>query len=398
MENQLNPTIDESIDVNVEKEEDDTDPGKEEKGGKMKKSTKDTLGSVSFFYWLILFYTLSGRLINVPLFLCSLSQGRKAAAEIINRLCLTFDAPEVLKIEMQNLLRDKKLKCGRFEVMAYAIFYYIISSQRFITIKEVANAASSKAEREEEAKQQKGKQKKRGKKAGSLITTKDITLALKNLEKHNGPIINGPIINKPYGESSQPGPSCEAITFPQWVMPVISTKSLVCPFTYKDVGGRVLDLTKKVLEITYRRCTCKPALTFMPLAASYLAYQSCFFYRSPNCLPEMRVKSPAIKVGEFLSLIGFEFKEKELNGVRKSLGTIRGILKDVLSVTDGIPEPSREGKNRPIETTNIMSIRYLDEILSGSEESIKRLIKKEEEGPAVNTPPLHKGICRNLKL
>ena len=43
--------------------------------------------------------------------------------------------------------------------MAYAIFYYIISSQRFITIKEVANAASSKAEREEEAKQQKGKQK-----------------------------------------------------------------------------------------------------------------------------------------------------------------------------------------------------------------------------------------------
>ena len=115
------------------------------------------------------------------------------------------------------------------------------------------------------------------KKGESLIKPKDIEKALRSLEWQTG------FKDKPADDQLEPGFDDHGIAIPQWAMPVIQISSLKCPFTEADVTTRVMDLTKKVIDIIFRHCVCKPdfpcvpEFTFMPLAASFLAFQSCYF-------------------------------------------------------------------------------------------------------------------------
>ena len=290
---------------------------------------------------------------------------------------------------MITLLRDKKLKSGRFEAMAYAIFFHIYNGwnhkPRLITIKEVADIASTEEEREEEAKQIKEKPKKRGKKTGSLIKVRDIKVALKKLEKHTG------LITNQLDDQLEPPTEEDGITYPKWIMPVFNG-TLKCPFLCTDVSPRVIELTEKILEVTYRRCISTPALTFMPLAASFLAYQSCFFYRSPtkpDSLPGLQVNRSMIKNEEFLATVGCQFTKAELSAFRKNMVIIRNILKDLLGVMTWI-RPSRNPSGN-METPHVMTRRYLVEILRFSNWSIEYLFKKEEAErgalPFIPPPP-----------
>ena len=307
-------------------------------------------------------------------------QGRRAGLNIITILCQRFNVPQYIKSQMVSILQDKKLRCGRFETMAYAIFLYIHrgwhQKPRVVTLKEVAAIADPEAE-EEEIRQENHKPKKRQRKSRNEIKAKDINTAFKNLIKYacESGLNNNQLQNEELSFEE------DRLIHPQWVMPALNG-SLKCPFTFQDVSPRVIKLTEKLLEVIYRRCTnsCnRTVLTVMPLAASYLAYQSCFFFRSPSkddVLPGPQLNRTIIQVGEFLTTIGFKYCRSELNAIRKNLTIIRNILKEMLQVMVWI-RPSRANTGKK-ETSTVMSRRYLDEILRFSNWSIEYLVKKEE--------------------
>ena len=309
-------------------------------------------------------------------------QGRKAGLRTIQMLCAQYNIQGMALKEMESLMRDKNLKANNFDVTAYAIFRYIsIQHNQAISasVTKLAALANPQFSELEVPKRNKkgrkmnlGEKKEEAEKTGTLITAKNIYLALKNVQKYV-------LKNKPQLLDPDLEPSTEAANaMPRYEMPPVSS-NLVCPFNPKeDVTPRVTKLTKQVLEVVYRRCGRSTHVIFMPLAAGHLSYQSCFFLRSlekANFQPGIKAYQRSPGLEEYLKLIKYEYNPSQLSSIRRNAAIMRKELIKLFKVMKWIKPERIEGK---FETSRAVIRRYLDEILRFSNWSIEYLNKKKE--------------------
>ena len=156
-----------------------------------------------------------------------------------------------------------------------------------------------------------------------------------------------------------------------------------------DITQRVLNLTERIIQLVQRRSNKNIEPNFVTIAASYLAWQSCFFYKKAYhgnvSIEALSVPGKISTLEEYLTTARVTTSESLIRSVRSSYLLIYRLFLQMLKKMPWIPAESKKLKT--------IVAQYLEEIIDFQTLTCD-VLNKEADIKRQNEPVIYPVIPR----